>query len=120
MAVHSSLGEQSCHYCFTLRCVSFGFAFACCIKAQQEHSLREAFLNNSFFPTSERGVSGTVQAMRYFQHRVRICGFVLHMYADYRAAMTHDTPLRGLWLSATIRLPSAVKPKQRDSNAAFL
>lgn len=43
-----------------------------------------------------------------FLEKGGICGFTLCMYADYKAALTHDTLLHGLWFSPNIRHPSAV------------
>lgn len=43
-----------------------------------------------------------------FMEKGGICGFTLCMYADYKAALTHDTLLLGLWFSPNIRRPSTV------------
>ncbi len=53
-------------------------------------------------------VAWTLYSDVLFLEKGGICGFTLCMYADYKAALTHDTLLHGLWFSPNIRHPSAM------------
>ncbi len=82
---------------FLSQCFSFNFSFSLAEKAQPQLALV---------------ITVSVAWMLYndvlFLEKGGICGFTLCMYADYKAALTHDTLLHGLWFSPNIRHPSAV------------